>query len=186
MLVFILCVLIIIIDVVISVLPWGVEYFSLKRIVTILSTARRKANSNNSTARSSQISNAVESFKKEKTPVLILTPEDIINNENNNDILQLKKSTLKDSKINLISSKEEDQNKPKSINIKLIKPITNSERKKLNTRSIDIDINSNKEEVKEENPLRNIEKKKKEDNTTLYSNQIMQLNIQIDNENNEK
>ena len=108
MLVFILCVLIIIIDVVISVLPWGVEYFSLKRIVTILSTARRKANSNNSTARSSQISNAVESFKKEKTPVLILTPEDIINNENNNDILQLKKSTLKDSKINLISSKEED------------------------------------------------------------------------------
>ena len=186
LLVFILCVLIIIIDVVISVLPWGVEYFSLKRIVTILSTARRKANSNNSTARSSQISNAVESFKKEKTPVLILTPEDIINNENNNDILQLKKSTLKDSKINLISSKEEDQNKPKSINIKLIKPITNSERKKLTTRSIEIDINSNKEEVKEENPLRNIKKKKKEDNTTLYSNQIMQLNIQIDNENNEK
>ena len=186
LLVIILCVLIIIIDVVISVFPWGVEYFSLKRIVTILSTARRKANSNNSTARSSQISNAVESFKKEKTPVLILTPEDIINNENNNDILQLKKSTLKDSKINLISSKEEDQNKPKSINIKLIKPITNSERKKLTTRSIEIDINSNKEEVKEENPLRNIEKKKKEDNTTLYSNQIMQLNIQIDNENNEK
>ena len=99
---------------------------------------------------------------------------------------KLKKRTLKDSKINLISSKEEDQNKPKSINIKLIKPITNSERKKLTTRSIEIDINSNKEEVKEENPLRNIEKKKKEDNTTLYSNQIMQLNIQIDNENNER
>ena len=29
-------------------------------------------------------------------------------------------------------------------------------------------------------------KKKKEDNTILYSNQIKQLNIQIDNENNER
>ena len=97
LLVFILCVLIAIIDIVISALPWGVEYFSLKRIVSILSTARRKANSNNSTARSSQISNDVESFKKEKTPVLIVTPNENNINENNNNenilnVLQLKKA----------------------------------------------------------------------------------------------
>ena len=71
----------------ISILSWSVEYFSLKRIVKSLITSIRKSNSNNSTSRSSRISNAVESFKKEKTPVLILTPDDIINTENNDDIL---------------------------------------------------------------------------------------------------
>ncbi len=53
----------------------------------MLSEENQKSNSNNLTARSSQISNADENFKKEKTLVLILTPEDIINTENNNDIL---------------------------------------------------------------------------------------------------
>ena len=87
MLVFILWVLIIIIDIIISILSWGVKYFSLKEIATLISAFRRKSNSNNLTARSSQISNADENFKKEKTLVLILTPEDIINTENNNAIL---------------------------------------------------------------------------------------------------
>ena len=64
--------------------------------------------------------------------------------------------------------------------------MTNTEREKLNIRSIEIDINSNKEEVNQENLLKNIENKKKEDNTILYSNQIKQLNILIDNENNER
>ena len=73
--------------IIISILSWGVKYFSLKEIVTLLSAFRRKSNSNNLTARSSQISNADENFKKEKTLVLILTPEDIINTENNNAIL---------------------------------------------------------------------------------------------------
>ena len=72
---------------IISILSWSVEYFSLKRIVKSLITSIRKSNSNNSTSRSSRISNAVESFKKEKTTVLILTPDDIINTENNDDIL---------------------------------------------------------------------------------------------------
>ena len=191
LLVFILCVLIAVIDIVISVLPWGVEYFSLKRIVSILSTARRKANSNNSTARSSQISNDLESFKKEKTPVLIITPSENnnneynINNENIFNVLHLKNSTLKESKLNLISSGEEVSDKQKYINIKLIKPNSNSERKKLANKNIEIDIRTNNEEIKEETPQRKIEITKKEDNTTLYSNQIKQLCIQIDNGNNE-
>ena len=189
LLVFILCVLIAIIDIVISALPWGVEYFSLKRIVSILSTARRKANSNNSTARSSQISNDVESFKKEKTPVLIVTPNENNINENNNNenilnVLQLKNSSLKESKINLISSREEEQNKQKIVNIKLIN--SNSERKKLVNKNIEIDIRSNNEEIKEENLQRRIEITKKEDNTTIYSNQIKQLSIQINNKNDNK
>ena len=189
LLVFILCVLIAIIDIVISALPWGVEYFSLKRIVSILSTARRKANSNNSTARSSQISNDVESFKKEKTPVLIVTPNENNINENNNNenilnVLQLKNSSLKESKINLISSREEEQNKQKIVNIKLIN--SNSERKKLVNKNIEIDIRSNNEEIKEENPQRRIETTKKEDNTTIYSNKIKQLSIQINNKDDNK
>ena len=188
LLVFILCVLIFVIDIVISLLPWGVEYFSLKRIVSILSTSRRKANSNNSTARSSQISNDIESFKKEKTPVLIISANEDNKNGNNNEnifnILQLKNSTLKDSKINLISSREEVPNKQKCTNLKLIKPNANSERKKLAYENIEIDIKSNIEEIKEEIPQRKIENIKKEDNTTLYTNPIKQLCIQIDNENN--
>ena len=167
----------------------GVEYFSLKRIVSILSTARRKANSNNSTARSSQISNDVESFKKEKTPVLIVTPNENNINENNNNenilnVLQLKNSSLKESKINLISSREEEQNKQKIVNIKLIN--SNSERKKLVNKNIEIDIRSNNEEIKEENPQRRIETTKKEDNTTIYSNKIKQLSIQINNKDDNK
>ena len=190
LLVFILCALIAVIDIVISILPWGIEYFSLRRIVSILSSARRKANSYNSTARSSQISNDEESYKKEKTPVLIVCPSENSNNENNNDniynILHLKKSALKTSKISLISSQEEERDKNKCINIKIIRPNSISERKKLADRDKEIDMHSNNEEIKEENTRRNIEMTKKEDNTTLYSNQIKQLYIQIDNENNKK
>jgi hypothetical protein len=67
-LIFILSVLIIIIDIIIALLPWGVEYMSLKKLISILSTTRRKTNSHNSTARSSQISNNEESFHKKKLP----------------------------------------------------------------------------------------------------------------------
>jgi hypothetical protein len=91
-LLYILSVLIIIIDVVITMLPWGVEYVSLKRIILILETTRRKPNSNNSTAKSSSPSNNEESFKKEKTLIIIspLEEENInnINNINNNNIIR--------------------------------------------------------------------------------------------------
>jgi hypothetical protein len=108
LLVFILWVLIIIIDIIISILSWGVKYFSLKEIVTLLSAFRRKSNSNNLTARSSQISNADENFKKEKTLVLILILKILLILKIIMLYYKLKKRILKDSKINLISSKEED------------------------------------------------------------------------------
>ena len=78
-LLYILCILIIIIDIVISMLPWGVEFISLKRIVEVMRTSRRKANSNNSTAKSSVISNNEEVFKKENT-LIIISP---LNNDEN-------------------------------------------------------------------------------------------------------
>ena len=186
LLIFILCVLIIIIDVVISILPWGVEYMSLKRIVVILSQNTRKANSVNSTAKSSKITEDDNSFKKDKTPILIIAPqEDNINNlnnlNNNNLILQLKQSTLKESKINLNDSPKNKDNDIKPINIKFIQ---NSERIKINNREINIDIQSDQEENKsKEFPNRNKAQTKNEANTTLNSHKVKQININIDNQN---
>ena len=185
LLIFIFSVLIIIIDVIISLLPWGVEYMSLKRIIIVLSENRRKVNSVNSTARSSQISNDEGSFKKEKTPVLILPSIDdiklnIVNR--NNDILQLKQSTLKESKIALNNTQENERNINiiRPINIKLIQ---NSERNKLNNRDMEIDVESEKEDKKDtEFPHRNRVNTKNNENTTLYAHQINQIDIKVDNE----
>ena len=185
LLIFIFSVLIIIIDVIISLLPWGVEYMSLKRIIIVLSENRRKVNSVNSTARSSQISNDEGSFKKEKTPVLILPSIDEINLNivnRNNDILQLKQSTLKESKIALNNTQENERN------INIIRPINikhiqNSERNKLNNRDIEIDVESVKEDKKDtEFPHRNRVNTKNNENTTLYAHQINQIDIKVDNE----
>ena len=185
LLIFIFSVLIIIIDVIISLLPWGVEYMSLKRIIIVLSENRRKVNSVNSTARSSQISNDEGSFKKEKTPVLILPSIDDINLNivnRNNDILQLKQSTLKESKIALNNTQENERN------INIIRPINikhiqNSERNKLNNRDIEIEVESEKEDKKDtEFPHRNRVNTKNNENTTLYAHQINQIDIKLDNE----
>lgn len=117
-LVYILCVLIIIIDIVITMLPWGVEFISLKRIIQIMQTSRRKPNSNNSTAKSSVISNNEETFKKENTIVLIQSLENPNINENvitinkiknnNNKKLCIKDSTNEILNNNSINALEED------------------------------------------------------------------------------
>ena len=187
LLMFILCVLIIIIDVIISLLPWGVEYMSLKRIIAILSQTRRRVNSNNSTAKSSEISNNEESFKKEKTPVLIICDENennakIKNGYTNDLILQLNKSTLKESTIQLNINNVEDKNDKNKSPINY-KHIQNSERHNLNQKNILIDTDLNKIEIKNDFPNKKIENKIKENNTTIYSNQVRQINIQIDNQN---
>lgn len=91
-LLYILCALIIIIDIIIAMLPWAVEYISLKRIIQILRSGRRKPNSNNSTAKSSVASEVGESFKKERTLILV-SP---LNNENNNIINIKNKNNNKD------------------------------------------------------------------------------------------
>ena len=184
LLIIILCVLIIIIDIIIALLPWLVEYMSLKRIIIILSQNSRKANSVNSTAKSSHISEGENSFKKEKTPVLIIYSDNEINinNQNKDDLLlQIKQSTLKESKINLQNSEAEaEKNIIKPINIKTIQ---NSERNKLN-RDLLFEIDSIKMEDKDkEFPNRNKMNIKHEESTTLYSHRINQLNIKIDNQN---
>lgn len=185
LLIFILSVLIIIIDIIIALLPWGVEYMSLKKLISILSTTRRKTNSHNSTARSSQISNNEESFHKEKTPVLIISANN--NKEENNDdmILQLKKSVNKENnnnriKINKMNFEEnENNNNIKQINPINLKTTQNSERKILNPSKLEIDTEINKDNINRPRQ-RNIIEQKNEENTTLYGPQIKQININIE------
>ena len=173
-LIYILCALIIIMDLVISFLPWGVEFMSLKRIVNILNGGRRKVNSNNSTEKGSEISNDEESFKKEKTPVIIVVPEENSNdiNENKDEHLMLTLSK-KRSKINS-DIPENDKGSPKPNNLKLF----NSERNNLNDKTLRIEINSNLDPV-----LRNKQIKSNGQTTTLNTNQVKPIEIQINNNN---
>ena len=177
-LIYILCALIIIMDLVISFLPWGVEFMSLKRIVNILNGGRRKVNSNNSTEKGSEISNDEESFKKEKTPVIIVVPEENSNdiNENKDEhlMLTLSKKRSKINSIELNDKPENDKGSPKPNNLKLF----NSERNNLNDKTLRIEINSNLDPV-----LRNKQIKSNGQTTTLNTNQVKPIEIQINNNN---
>ena len=177
-LIYILCALIIIMDLVISFLPWGVEFMSLKRIVNILNGGRRKVNSNNSTEKGSEISNDEESFKKEKTPVIIVVPEENSNdiNENKDEhlMLTLSKKRSKINSIELNDIPENDKGSPKPNNLKLF----NSERNNLNEKTLRIEINSNLDPV-----LRNKQIKSNGQTTTLNTNQVKPIEIQINNNN---
>lgn len=177
-LIYILCALIIIMDLVISLLPWGVEFMSLKRIVNILNGGRRKVNSNNSTEKGSEISNDEESFKKEKTPVIIVVPEENSNdiNENKDEhlMLTLSKKRSKINSIELNDIPENDKGSPKPNNLKLF----NSERNNLNDKTLRIEINSNLDPV-----LRNKQIKSNGQTTTLNTHQVKPIEIQINNNN---
>ena len=180
-LIYILCALIIIMDLVISFLPWGVEFMSLKRIVNILNGGRRKVNSNNSTEKGSEISNDEESFKKEKTPVIIVVPEENSNdiNENKDEhlMLTLSKKRSKINSIELNDKPENDKGSPKPNNLKLF----NSERNNLNDKTLRIEINSNLDPV-----LRNKQIKSNGQTTTLNTHQVKPIEIQINNNNDMK
>ena len=153
LLIIIFTVLVILIDIIISILPWTIEYISINRIIVILSINRIKVNSVNSTAKSSHISNDEVNFKKEKTPILIIAPSDEINinneNQNNNDnkkkFLFLNQSNLKESSIDLKNAQETGKN---PIKIFSNKQLQNSERNKLNNKDINNDNESNNEESK--------------------------------------
>ena len=177
-LIYILCALIIIMDLVISFLPWGVEFMSLKRIVNILNGGRRKVNSNNSTEKGSEISNDEESFKKEKTPVIIVVPEENSNdiNENKDEhlMLTLSKKRSKINSIELNDIPENDKGSPKPNNLKLF----NSERNNLNDKTLRIEINSNLDPI-----LRNKQIKSNGQTTTLNTHQVKPIEIQINNNN---
>ena len=118
---YILCVLIILIDIVITMLPWGVEYISLKRILRLMNVSRRKPNSRNSTQKSSVITNNQESFKKSKTEVIIVPS----NNEEN--IISVNRRKL------IIQDNEAINNEENRKTIQPIKIIQNSERVKINS-----------------------------------------------------
>ena len=120
LLLYILCVLIILIDIVITMLPWGVEYISLKRILQLMNVTRRKANSNNSTQKSSIITNNEENFKKSKTEIIIVPS----GNEENIISVNRRKLIIQD---NDVVNSDENRNK-----IQPIKIMQNSERVKIN------------------------------------------------------
>jgi len=121
LLLYILCVLIILIDIVITMLPWGVEYISLKRIVGLMNVTRRKANSNNSTQKSSIVTENEESFKKSKTEVIVLPLE----NEEE-DIATVKKRKL------IIQSDDNINNEENKNRAQPIKIVQSSERNRIN------------------------------------------------------
>jgi hypothetical protein len=122
-LLYVLCVLIILIDILITMMPWGVEYISLKRIVRIMMhITRRKPNSRNSTQKSSVITNNnnEESFKKTQTQVIVLP------SNNEEEIINIKKRKLYIQDDYIINN-EENRNKTQTIKV-----VQNSERDKIN------------------------------------------------------
>ena len=187
LLVYIMCVIIVVMDIIISLLPWGIEYITFKKILIYLSTNRRKTDSHNSTARSSEISQEDESFKKEKTPVLIhpLEDENLDNEQkietDSNLVYNLKNKTIQVNqlKINVIPEDEKDIYKP----IKADK-IISSDRVKLNLINNDIEtkINQQTTKINTENMIRTRNKKENnhQDNTKLNATNVKPIEIKID------
>ena len=191
LLVYIICVIIVIMDIIISLLPWGIEYITFKKILIFLSTTRRKTDSHNSTARSSEISQDEESFKKEKTPVLILPLEnEILDNEpkfetDSNLVYKLKNKTVHINQlmIDVIPEDEKDIYKP----IKANKNIS-SDRVRLNLINNDIEtkINNQTTKITNENVIRSRNKNESnhQDNTGLNATNVKPIEIKIDINNN--
>lgn len=103
---YILSVLIIITDIIISLLPWLIEYLSFKRILEIAYSNNRSI-SNISTKKSTVNSNNAESFKKEET-IIIVSPLNIKNNEKEEDKNSNTSSDKRSDKNNKISAKDSD------------------------------------------------------------------------------
>jgi hypothetical protein len=159
-LLYILCVLVILIDIIITMMPWGVEYISLKRIVRILSNmTRRKPNSHNSTQKSSVITNNnnEESFKKSKTQIIVLP------SNNEEEIINVNKRKL------YIQDNEDINNGESRNRTQINKNVQNTERVKINnslnvfgrneqnisTEMNNQNINNNLRSKKEINPVDN-------------------------------
>ena len=193
LLVYIICILIIIMDIIISLLPWGIEYITFKKVLIIVSIARRKTGSHSSTARSSQISQDNESFKKEKTPIIVLPLEDDnVDNDYDNDskfetdndlIGKLKNKTIRIKQLNINVFPENRKDLYKSIKANQNK---NSDRVRLNLRNNDEDTKSNVPTINvlNENQIRTRNKNIKPiDNTTLNPINIRSIEIKTDSNN---
>ena len=122
LLLYILCAVIFLFDILMTMMSWGLEYISLLKIVRMMNMTRRKPNSHNSTQKSSIITkNNEESFKTSKTEVII------VSSNNEEEIINVNKKKLNiqdDDNIN----NEENRN-----NIQPIKIGQNWERNKINS-----------------------------------------------------
>ena len=172
----IIIVLVFIVDLFIPLIPWRIEYLSYKNILNILSIIRIEVNSVNSTAKSSRISENDNSFKKEKTPVLIFPLEERINSENiitsQNLIASTNNKNENDNDVNNITTSFKEDEKivtnKKPINFKQIQ---NSDRYKLNMRNLEIDIGDNDNYYNNRIYLGKIKKRNHYENTTVISYQ---------------
>ena len=191
LIVYILCVLIVIMDIILSLLPWGIEFITFKKLLYILSSTRRKTDSHNSTARSSEISQDSESFKKEKTPVLILPLEDeILDNkpkeEKDCDFLSKLKNKppqINQLQIKIISENEQGIYKPIQANQKI-----STERVRLSLLDDDIEKKFNQQTTKMTNEnhtiFKNRNEKNNQDSTEANLNTVKPIEIKIDINNN--
>ena len=191
LIVYIICVLIVIMDIIISLLPWGIEFITFKKLLYILTSTRRKTDSHNSTARSSEISQDSESFKKEKTPVLILPMEDEKldnepNQESNCDFLRkLKNKTIQNNQlqIKVISENEKGIYKPIKANQNI-----SSERVRLSLLNDNTETKFNQQTTKMTNEnqtlFNNRNEKNNQANTGININSVKPIEIKIDINNN--
>ena len=148
-LLFLFSALFVIIDLIVSVLPWIVEIISLRKLERILSTGRVKANSHNSTAKSSVISNNPESFEKENT-LIIISPLNVepIQDKNNENSRNKNVPEIKDSKNPLIIFNNPGDDIKENKNKKSIYMDNSSER-------IDLKKNSNDNQINNNNTIQN-------------------------------
>ena len=182
-LLYVLTVLIIIIDIVIVNILFGSEVNSLFNIVQIFNIGVIKPNSNHSTAKSSIESNKENTFKKEKTEVIVSPSSDEENIISINNVINNKKKLyIKNSTDDFLNNDEED--KKTDPVFKGIKIIQNNG-KKGEEKSIIIE-----NLVSENNNLVNIFKASKNQNdvnvTTNFENNTNNLNVRDRIEKNNK
>ena len=103
-----------------------------------------------------------------------------INYNNKKQVLFINRNILRDSTINLKNTQETEKNYVKVFNNK---HLVSSERNKLSNRGINIDIELNNEENKEQIIYKNKATTKKIDNTESLNQQLNQITVNIINKN---
>ena len=200
-LIYILCTLIFIFDVIIGILPWILEYRAFKKILIMLNTIIIiPQNSKNSTAKSSVISKNEneESFKKEETPVIMTSVADINNerkiNQDDELVLKIQRRGIKINHINLQNgevneiSEDKEENEKDENRINIAGGVKSTDRAKLNIIKLDVNLKKNEQIRMNAISLHNNRKKilaNKEDTTGLNTNSIKPSETKIDNKKDE-
>ena len=123
------------------------------------------------------------SFINCRNSLIIIINININNKDENNNkkqVLFINRNILRDSTINLKNTQETEKNYVKVFNNK---HLVSSERNKLNNRGINIDIELNNEENKEQIIYKNKATTKKIDNTESLNQQLNQITVNIINKN---